>query len=101
MTDTMQVLLTIGKYDQDGRPLTCYDDFQNGSSRILNQFEIVDPFVKAMRKTKLGSLFIVMDEFAGYAAMTAAAVCGYGIGDVAVPLCYYRPPNGVAAYTMM
>ena len=93
----VQVQLSIGKYIQ-GQPSTCYSDFAPASARILTQFEVLHQFTAVNDKTSLGCVHVVLDEFPGYAMMTAVAVLAFGLEDVVIPLAYHAPANGKPSY---
>lgn len=94
-----RVHLTAGKYDHGGRPTTCYADFKPAVARILTHFEILPQYLSALGKSGVGRLWLVMDEFSGYAAMTAVSVLAAGLDKVVVPLSFFRPRGQPAAYS--
>ena len=89
---TINVKLTVGKYDKGGRPswTTCYSEFKHSNSLILHQHSVIDEFISKKRLRTLNRVYYVLDEFSAYAAYTAVAILGYGLEHAAYVLCYFK-----------
>lgn len=82
----IHVKLMPGKYDRQNEALTCYESFGPSVASLIHQFGDI----ALIAKPRLGRLYLVLDEFSGYAMYTAAAIKGYGLGPVTSLVCYYR-----------
>ena len=92
----MQVNLAPGKHDRGGFPTTCYTKFHESVASLANQLQFTDLAMyttfctKASRWAALGRLYVVLDEFAGYAIFMPAILRGYGLQEVTHVLCFRR-----------
>jgi len=90
----INVRLTPGKYDYSGVhkgvPKLCYKEFGPAVAQVINQFTDFKEYLKFTGDTCLKQMYLVMDEFSGYAMFTVAALVGFGFDRITTVLCYHR-----------
>ena len=103
----LQVLLAPGKYNREGSPVTCYEGFSESVAQLANQFTDLPIYCKfeALKRQslldvcppvvadvlpRLRALYLVLDEFSGYAMYYAAILKGFGLEHVTRVLCFNR-----------
>lgn len=96
----LYVKLTPGKYDyagaSAGAPKMCYREFGPSVAHLINQFTDFNEYLSFVGKSSIRKMYLVMDEFSGYAMFTIAAIKGFGLDRITYPLCYYRGSYSIA-----
>jgi hypothetical protein len=90
----LNIKLTPGKYNYSGSnygaPKMCYKEFNNSVAQVVNQFTDFNEYLQFKNKRSMKCMYLVMDEFSGYAMYTIAALVGFGFDKITSVLCYFR-----------
>ena len=94
------VHLAAEKYE-NGMPIMCHIHYKQSGTRILNRFLGFDEYVKKMKKRQLHRVYIVQDEFSGYAGFTCIALTVYGLRpNIALTAYGLRPNSRLLCYKL-
>ena len=90
----MNIKLTPSKYDysgkNDGTPKMCYSEFEASVVQLVNQFTDFNEYLSLTDNTSIKRMYLVLDEFSGYAMFTIAAIIGLGFDKFTTVLTYHK-----------
>jgi hypothetical protein len=86
----MQVQLTPGKWTAGGVSQLCYTEFDASVAQTVLSFSDFPVYLQMTGRPALGRIFLLLDEFTGYAIALAAIVKAYGLNKHGVALLAYH-----------